>query len=36
MKPKIITQPHMLGKVFRLLGLSYCLMMTSVASADTL
>jgi cobalt-zinc-cadmium efflux system outer membrane protein len=35
MKPKIITQPHMLGKVFRLLGLSYCLMMTSVASADT-
>ena len=34
MKPEIATQPHLLGKTLRLLGLGCCVMMTSVVSAE--
>ncbi|MGB9191229.1 TolC family protein [Acinetobacter sp.] len=34
MKPEIATQPHLLGKALRLLGLGCCVMMTSVVSAE--
>ena len=34
MKPEIATQPRLLGKALRLLGLGCCVMMTSVVSAE--
>ena len=34
MKPEIATQPRLLGKALRLLGLGCCMMMTSVVSAE--
>lgn len=34
MKPEIATQPHLLGKALRLLGLGCCVMITSIVSAE--
>lgn len=34
MKPDIRNRSHLLGKTLRLLGLSCCVMMTSIVSAE--